>query len=215
MSSNAYGVIDQGFDNGISARARELETPVVCPECKSNWFTEQTFNQYSDLAYGGGAGGDLRVINVTPQTIRVCLCGHPYTPKLSGIRGRVATGELDDFKKSLHAAHTLRNQANTPEVTMQQITEKFASSKEIEGLKGRLNEQARELADVKFRAGQVVKPAILTSSTMPEIDMAKVSAALAEVAEIAEPAVKTAEQHKGGKTQTSSKAAPAAKESML
>src|SRR6266702_3591108 len=91
-------------NSNIAQQQRELEQPVICPECNSTWFSEMIFNQYSDLAYGGGAGADLRVINVTPQTIRVCLCGHPYTPNLSGVRGRMASGEMETFKTSMKGA---------------------------------------------------------------------------------------------------------------
>jgi hypothetical protein len=150
------------------------------------------FNQYSDLAYGGGAGADLRVINVTPQTIRVCLCGHPYTPNLSGVRGRMATGEMETFKTSMKGAQALRLKTNTPAVSMDQISQNFATAKDttdldskINVLAGKVYEQARELENVKFLASQ--KPEVVPGDTpVATAKAAKAAAAAAKASKAGE-----------------------------
>ena len=32
--------------------------------------------------YSATPGGDLHPISLTPQQVRVCLCGHPYKPEI-------------------------------------------------------------------------------------------------------------------------------------
>jgi len=61
-------------------------TPIVCPRCKSEWFMEVTFNRFSARRVGIGPGGDHDIISQTCQTIRICLCGMPYSPKLMALR---------------------------------------------------------------------------------------------------------------------------------
>jgi hypothetical protein len=164
-------------ENGIAQRQRELEQAVICPECGSTWFTEMTYNQYSDMAYGAGAGADLRVISIMPQTIRVCLCGHPFTPNVSGIRGRVASAEMDAFKVSLAKAHSSRKTRNqAPEgVSMDDVSKNFASlsdaealKQQLEGVQATLNTQTRAVEDLKFRSTQLeeaTKPMVGISGT--------------------------------------------------
>jgi len=151
-------------ENGIAQRQRELEQAVICPECGSTWFTEMTYNQYSDMAYGAGAGADLRVISIMPQTIRVCLCGHPFTPNVSGIRGRVASSEMDAFKVSLAKAHSARKTRNqAPEsISMDDVSKNFASlsdaealKQQLEGIQATLNTHTRAVDDLKFRSTQL------------------------------------------------------------
>jgi len=169
-------------ENGIAQRQRELEQAVICPECGSTWFTEMTYNQYSDMAYGAGAGADLRVISIMPQTIRVCLCGHPFTPNVSGIRGRVASPEMDAFKVSLAKAHSARKTRNqAPEgVSMDVISKNFASvsdaealRQQLEGIQGTLNAQTRAVDDLKFRSTQLeeaTKPMVgISGEAQPEV----------------------------------------------
>ncbi len=137
--------------DGISARQREIEQPVVCEQCGSSWFMEATFNQYSGLAYGSSTGADLRVISSSPQFLRVCLCGFPYNPQLSGVRGRTATGELDNFKQSLGRAQQYRKDIKEMAVSSlpaAAAAKSFAPVSEIERLQGvvaGLESQVQEL----------------------------------------------------------------------
>ena len=84
--------------------------PVECPRCKGTWFREEMFQQYNAGIYSSTPGGDLQPISVTPQTIRVCLCGEPISPNLGGTRGgRTGNTELSSFLESLEKAQGLRS----------------------------------------------------------------------------------------------------------
>jgi hypothetical protein len=188
-------------ENGTALRQRELEQAIICPECNSTWFAELTYNQYSDMTYGAGAGSDLRVISIMPQTIRVCLCGHPFTPNISGIRGRVATAEMDSFKISLANAHIARKNRNqVPEsVSMDTVARNFATltdtdllKQQLGSIQEKLNAQGREVENLKLRNAQLEEAAktpvaeAVTTTAEPEIELApepKLEAAV-EVAEV-------------------------------
>jgi len=83
----------------------KTEQTVVCEKCGSEWFAELTFNRYLQTVYSNAPGGDLMIVGTMPQTIRVCLCGNPIRPNLSGVRGgRQSSGEIQSFMQSLARA---------------------------------------------------------------------------------------------------------------
>jgi hypothetical protein len=82
-----------------------LKGNIVCPCCKSEWFMEVTFNRFSARSVGINPGADHEIVSQTPQTIRICLRGMPYFPKL--IRPPFAprmNAETKSFLESLKAA---------------------------------------------------------------------------------------------------------------
>src|ERR1017187_5857953 len=98
MAASGYGGPSEGalaIQDRQARQAREIERPIICPECNSSWFSEVAFNQYSDIAMGSETGGDIRQINMMPQTLRVCMClrssllAEPYRDPRPG-RHRVA-----------------------------------------------------------------------------------------------------------------------------
>jgi hypothetical protein len=164
---------NNGLDavEGIAQRQREAEPPVVCPECGSTHFAELTFNQYSGLAYGAGAGGDLRITSMMPQTIRVCVCSYPYAPNLSGVRGRAATQELDAFKNSLKLAHEFRKKlaavAGSGEISMTKLVQTFANLNEFDELKVQIEQMKREIENLKVQANALEQRTVLTQTIGP------------------------------------------------
>jgi hypothetical protein len=162
------------------------------------------------MTYGAGAGADLRVISIMPQAIRVCLCGHPFTPNISGIRGRVASAEMDAFRISLANAQIARKSRNQlPEsVSMDTIAKNFATltdagllKKQLESIQSTLNTQGREVEDLKLRNAQLEEAAkttvteAVTTTAEPEIELApepELEPSM-EVAEVAQEESETAE----------------------
>jgi len=147
MSSTGYGMPSAGaleMQDRQARQAREIERPIVCPECKSDWFTEMNYNQYSDIATGSGTGGDIRQINMMTQTLRVCVCGHPYSPTLTGIRGRAATESLASFQQSLVGAQVVLKQIlNAGEATplsMTELAKSFAGVGELKKIRSDVDE---------------------------------------------------------------------------
>jgi hypothetical protein len=147
MAATGYGGPSAGaldFQDRQARQAREIERPIICPECNSSWFSEVAFNQYSDIAMGSGTGGDIRQINMMPQTLRVCVCGHPYSPNLTGIRGRAATESLASFQESLKGAQAVRKVIlaagkSTPP-SMTELAKSFAGATELKKLRDDLDE---------------------------------------------------------------------------
>src|ERR1035437_9934874 len=146
-AASGYGGPSAGaldFQDRQARQAREIERPIICPECNSSWFSEVAYNQYSDIAMGSGTGGDIRQINMMPQTLRVCVCGHPYSPNLTGIRGRAATESLASFQESLKGAQAVRKVIlaagkSTP-LNMTDLAKYFAGVSELKGVREDLDE---------------------------------------------------------------------------
>ena len=133
------------------SQQRELERPISCLECGSTWFAEVGFDQYSDIANGSAPGGDMRIISEMRQTLRVCLCGAPFSPNLTGIRGRTATVAITSFLNSLASAQNYRElmaAAGQSGITMSGITEKFAAITEFKVLGDRIAELHAEIQEV-------------------------------------------------------------------
>ena len=70
----------------------QVNQPVTCGVCGSDWFYEVTLQQYANM-YSASPGGDMTPISTTAHQIRVCICGQPFKPNIGGVRsGR--TGNL-------------------------------------------------------------------------------------------------------------------------
>ena len=147
MAASGYGGPSEGalaIQDRQARQAREIERPIICPECNSSWFSEVAYNQYSDIAMGSGTGGDIRQINMMPQTLRVCVCGHPYSPNLTGIRGRAATESLASFQESLKGAQAVRKvilaAGKATPLNMTDLAKSFAGVTELKDLRGDVDE---------------------------------------------------------------------------
>jgi hypothetical protein len=147
MAASGYGGPSEGalaIQDRQARQAREIERPIICPECKSSWFSEVMYNQYSDIAMGSGTGGDIRQINMMPQTLRVCLCGHPYSPSITGIRGRAATESLASFQESLKGAQSVRKvilaAGKATPLSMTELAKSFAGVTELKGVRDDVDE---------------------------------------------------------------------------
>ena len=147
MAASGYGGPSAGaldFQDRQARQAREIERPIICPECRSSWFSEVAYNQYSDIAMGSGTGGDIRQINMMPQTLRVCVCGHPYSPNLTGIRGRAATESLASFQESLKGAQAVRKvilaAGKATPLSLEYLAKSFVGVGELKDLRGDVDE---------------------------------------------------------------------------
>src|ERR1039458_4127677 len=147
MAATGYGMPSAGalqIALRTNDRTREIERPIICPECNSSWFSEVAFNQYSDIAMGSGTGGDIRQINMMPQTLRVCVCGHPYSPNLTGIRGRAATESLASFQESLKGAQAVRKvilaAGKATPLSLEYLAKSFVGVGELKDLRGDVDE---------------------------------------------------------------------------
>jgi hypothetical protein len=65
----------------------------VCEACGGTYFYETPIHRYAADAYSAVLGGELRAIeDHVPKSIRMCICGRPAVPVISGgLIGRSAT----------------------------------------------------------------------------------------------------------------------------
>ena len=94
---------EQKSGDRVANMQSRLNRAIACEVCGSEHFAEVTFNKYAGGFYtSGGPGGDLQVASIMPQTLRICLCGNPITPNLSGVpRGKTPREEMEGFRESL------------------------------------------------------------------------------------------------------------------
>ncbi len=142
-------------NNQLSASERmarltnQMNQPAACEKCGSTWFAELTFNQYSGGMYSSAPGGDLRVISTMPQAIRVCLCGHPVSPNIGGIRGgRQPNAELGSFSVSLQSAGEHRSMFTEIEDKLKALIKSMALQADLDAVKEELA-QLRKLMTEK------------------------------------------------------------------
>lgn len=141
----------------IQRATNALNQPVVCPDCGSTWFFEVTFNQYSKSVYSNAVGGDLKIISVMPQQLRMCPCGRPIAPNLGGIRGgRTPNAELASFFESLAGALEYRKSLEEGTKATQKLVNVFATREDVENLKAETAPQVaagevKEVAELRAR----------------------------------------------------------------
>ena len=132
----------------MSQKEAAMTQVVVCPRCGSVHFTEHTYQRYKAYAYGSGAGADLSVDSAIPQTIRVCLCGWPYEPNLSGFTSiRTKKGqEQEGFSASLANAHEYL--AKNGAAKFNDVVAQMATIDDINSLRQELQALTDQLANL-------------------------------------------------------------------
>lgn len=130
----------------LAAVQAQMEQIITCPLCGSEHFTESTFNKYSSNVYGAQAGADLRVASTMPQTIRVCLCGWPYNPNLSGFTSaRSMRGmETEGFSRSLQNAQTYLKTAGA-KPNLDAITREMVTTSDLNAVKDLITSLTEQL----------------------------------------------------------------------
>jgi hypothetical protein len=118
--------------------------------------------QYSDIAMGSGTGGDIRVISQMPQALRVCLCGYPFNPSITGLRGRTATAEMQNFMASLAKAHAFLKKAHAPApvLDLSVLSKTFAPAQAVADLQVELTELGHAFDDSLLAATLTPPPAV-------------------------------------------------------
>lgn len=140
----------------------QANLPVTCEKCGSVWFTDTSFNQYSASRYSTTPGGDLNVISSIVQRIRVCICGHPVSPNIGGIRpGRTASTEVNSFLDSFRKAAAYLNSIGKLDLTG--IAGDFVTRAEYEKLVAQVStpeaetEQDKKLATLQAEVAELKK----------------------------------------------------------
>lgn len=93
----------------LRAMQEAHEAGVICSNCGGNWFYEVTCNRYEGTRYSSAPGGDMSVISSMAQHVRICLCGHVFSPNLSGMRAVRASQEISSFMRSIESSQKARN----------------------------------------------------------------------------------------------------------
>jgi hypothetical protein len=103
--------------------------PLVCDKCGSEWFYQVTLRKYAASAYSSAAGGDLTVISSTAQAIRVCICGRPIPPSISG--GRRGIGP-DELRSAVSPVENARDQADKTDQNVDLMVRESVTPRELE-----------------------------------------------------------------------------------
>jgi hypothetical protein len=103
--------------------------PLVCDKCGSEWFYQVTLQKYAASAYSSAAGGDLTVISTTEQAIRVCVCGRPIPPSISG--GQRGIGP-DEMRSAAGAVDNARDEADTSEQSLELLVRESVTARQLE-----------------------------------------------------------------------------------
>jgi hypothetical protein len=184
----------------IARATNALNQPVVCPDCGSTWFFEVVFNQYSKSVYSSAPGGDHKVISVMPQYLRMCACGRPITPNLSGIRGgRTPNGEMASFFDALQGAVNYRTEVAAGKKATQALVNQFATLNDVNEVKEKLatngtGDEALKSEIAELRAQLEGLEAAVNNTVIGDAAATKTAATETAATETAAPKVK-----KGGK----------------
>ena len=118
---------------------QQANAPISCEKCGSTWFTDTGFHQFSGSRYSSTPGGDLQVVSALQQRIRVCICGHPVSPNLGGVRpGRTAASEVTSFMQSFQNAKAYLNSIGKLDET--QMATDFVTRDEYQKLVAEMEE---------------------------------------------------------------------------
>ena len=133
----------------MQQKMQQMSQLITCPRCGSRHFVEHTYNKYNASTYGSTPGADMMVVSTMPQTIRVCLCGWPYNPNISGVAGRgtVRANETEGFNTSLASAQ--KYLTGISETNLDKVTQEMATIGEVEELK-------QQVADLKEQVLQLL-----------------------------------------------------------
>jgi hypothetical protein len=120
----------------MGRRFRESKIPALkCARCGGEFFMDVNLNKYSADAYSGSAGGDMQVIGGMTHQIRICLCGLPVAPNISGGRvGRGATETAAVVKAVDHAISV----HNTFGEHLRVMVDKAVTQPQIQGLQAQI-----------------------------------------------------------------------------
>ena len=139
---------------------RHLEA-IACKDCGSEFFYEIAVNRYSASAYSSMAGGDMHVIEGIPLSMRICVCGRPLGPVISGGRTGRGVDETAALVKAVEGA--LQNREKVPAaladlvafskkaVTKSQLDEAVGRLKAVEGAQRDQKKVAADLSLVTKR----------------------------------------------------------------
>lgn len=132
---------DSSVSERLAASQALRNKGVTCPSCGGEWFSPLTFSRYSGRGYASSPGADMHEISAMPQTVRVCLCGQIYQPNLSGIRGRIASGEIESFTSSINAANDFRGK---PGKDLIALTDQAVTRKEHKELSAQVDKLSKK-----------------------------------------------------------------------
>ena len=91
-------------DVSLASDVTKLQA-LLCDHCGSEFFYAVELHRYSANAYSEIAGGDLHVIDhPTAQAIRICICGRPVVPVISGGRMGYGAGNTRKLVGTVQAA---------------------------------------------------------------------------------------------------------------
>jgi hypothetical protein len=132
-------------------------------DCGSEFVFEIAVNRYSASAYSSMAGGDMVVIQGIPLSMRVCVCGRPLAPVISG--GRTGRGVAEAAALVTAVEGALQNREKVPAVladlvafskkavTKRQLDEVVGRLKAVEGALSRFDEMAGRLKALEKLVG--------------------------------------------------------------
>jgi hypothetical protein len=160
---------------GLQRMQAQVNLPVACSVCGSDWFYEVTLQQYGNM-YSASPGGDMNPISTTNRQIRVCICGQPFKPNIGGVRsGRTGnlsvTGVMDSIEKAIN------------------------TRAQIPGLLTKMAEDVVSRGELMSVISDLMKR-IDASETAPAAEMKPASAAARKAAEKAAKAAEAADEAK-------------------
>lgn len=116
MAINEVGRPSNIVENRLSAQ-RDLNVPMSCDKCGSNYFEEVKLYQYSELSYGSTP---YKLLTNQAKPMLKCICGYPVIPQARHIAGAAAVRQAaEDFNASAIAARKYIDK-NTPEAFVKQ-----------------------------------------------------------------------------------------------
>jgi hypothetical protein len=149
----------------MSAKQKELNTPMVCTTCGSSYFIEVPANQW---ATGGFGSVEFRLLSISGMNIKMCLCGEPIGPSPQGGSFGARSLAHMDFPESLRLAKEYRAKN-----TFKGIAEVVASKRELDDVKHELEGLrdliTKQLAELEASLPKDVAPeAVLPAPETPK-----------------------------------------------
>ena len=160
----------------LRALQESANAPVICEKCGSDWFYEVELHQYRGGMYSSAPGGELQIVSTMPQRIRLCLCGHPVSPNLSGYRGgRQPNQAINSFRSALAVAHKYRAVVDELNAKVQAITEQAATIRDIEQIQVVLNELKATVVSKAAAPAPAPVPQTPPENPNPAVEAAELS----------------------------------------
>ncbi len=90
-------------------RFQEAALPALsCDYCGGQFFMDVNLNKYAEGAHSSTAGGDMEVIGTMVHQIRICPCGRPVAPSISGGRLGRGASETGDVLRTIEHARAMQ-----------------------------------------------------------------------------------------------------------